>query len=1184
MNQKKRWLFQPSPSKLAARQLAQAVGIAEPAACILLQRGFDDAEKAKKFLHAAEQPLETPFTLPGMRQAAKCVQQAVEQKEKITIYGDYDVDGMTATAVLYTVLQNLGADVDYYIPLRQSEGYGINSSALQRLIAGGTKLVVTVDCGIANAVEIEAVRGALNVVVTDHHELPEKLPHAAAIVNPKLGKSEALRDLSGVGVAYKLCQALWQEMRGGEYKEQLDLVALGTIADLVPLCGENRTLVALGLERMRQTENVGIKALLQSAGLSGAKRISAGDVSFKLAPRLNATGRMDSAVWGVRLLLSQDAAEAAHIAAQLNAENNRRQQTEAFLVDLAVKESIHHENENRYVIVVGGENWHIGVIGIVASRLVEKFYKPAVVLSYKEDDTACGSCRSIEGFAIHEALDDCGDLLLKHGGHAQAAGLTLRKENVAAFCTRLNALAQKALTEEMYQRPVRVDLEIELGQVDFDFIQSIEAFAPFGVGNPRPVFAARGAVVTNARAIGRENQFVRFGVSQYGTHLNGVSWDTACEAEDLLMANTIDLTFQANIDEWNGRKNILLVLGDYRRGDSARTQLEELFRVGAEPPDPYADIGAADAFFTKAAGTTFEDRQAIVRELKNGQEIRMEREPENPFDKNAIALKTADGRRFGFLKAGIAKHLAPLLDKGRNYAASVAAVTGREHETCGVNLLVRQLNDVSPAATRRFFLGPDEVRELLIGKHSYHAAQLEAMEALERGQNTLLVMGTGRGKSAVFQSQAILRAINGHKLTLLIYPLRALVNDQYLSLRRRLTKLGLRIFKGNGTLSKEERGLLDEAVASGEIDLLLTTPEFLAAHLDALVKKRASIALVVVDESHHLADGGRRSGYRKLAAMLKALGNPTVLAATATAGDKTAKLICDTLRIEKCIIDIAVRENIRLRDERNHKNKLRYLAKITESGEKTLIFVNSRRKAMEIAAALRRIHAEQNDRIGFYHAGLSDEWRARVENWFRSGQLQTVVATSAFGEGVDLPDIRDVVLYHLPFDRTSFNQQCGRVGRDGKPCTVHLLFGDDDKKLNELILKECAPERDVIGALYLVLKRAARDKPFVDWTNAELSAQLKKERRVFLGESGVSAGLRILEELRLIERETDGRARKIYLNPPPKQKLDIASSESYTEGIAEKEAFCAFAAEIRERSAAELLALINRPIVPGTIK
>lgn len=1178
----KRWLIKGGRGK--NDELAARLKLSLAAVDILVDRGFDDKEKIEEFLNPLAQKFSSPYELGNMENAVRRIMAAIAAGEKICIYGDYDVDGITATAVLYRVLAKLRAAVDFYIPERESEGYGINGAALNKLYEAGFSLVITVDCGISSRDDIAKMQGALDVIVTDHHELPTSLPDCAAVINPKLNSSGALQNLSGAGVAYKLCQALWQAAKNEKYTSDLDIAALGTVADLVPLTGENRILVAKGLKELSQTKNIGLKALINVAGLGEAEKITAGDVGFKLAPRLNAAGRMDSATWGVRLLLTEDEKAAEKIAARLNEDNLNRQQTEADILALAEAKYHEHEAENKYAIVVCGENWHVGVIGIVASRLVEKFYKPTIVLSKKADGTVAGSCRSIAGFPMHEALAKASSLLLKHGGHAMAAGLSLKEENVAPFRQFINNLAAETLSKEDYLPEVAIDRVVALAEVDFPFVDTIEKMAPFGMGNPRPVFAAIGAAVSAAKPVGKEGRFTKFAVCQGAAKAGGIAWETSFTADEMLADKYIDLAFRADINEWNGKRSIQLTLSDYRRNDSVKTRLDELFAIGRRKAEPYENIGAADHFFTKAAGTSFDNRQMTLRTLKHGDALKLVRDKKNEFDKNAVMICTEKGDTVGFLKAELVKYLAPLIDGGRRYAAEVSEVTGKEHENAGLNIIVRRVAENNLNLNeRQGFITRAAAKELLIGKAEYHESQIKAIDALERCQNTLLIMGTGRGKSAVFQTQAIMQAVNNHKLTLIVYPLRALVNDQYLGLIRKLQPLGLRIYKGNGTLTSEERNLLNDAVIKGEADIILTTPEFLAAHWEMFAAAKDRIGMAVIDESHHIADA-KRSGYKSLGALIKKLGSPVTLAVTATADDKTANLICGALNIKNVIVDSAVRENIRIRDGRNYQNKLEYLAELIARQEKTLIFVNSRKQAVEIADSLRNIYGEWRDKIGFYHAGLSDEWRVRVEDWFRSGELNIVVATSAFGEGIDLPDIRNVVLYHLPFDGTSFNQQCGRAGRDGERCMVHLIFGERDIRLNELILKERAPERDAIGALYVILKKAAFEKGFTDMTNGELSAEMEKNRRAFMGEGGVGASLKVLEELGLICRETNGSRRRIFLQPPPKEKLDINSAESYAEGIAEKAAFEIFSRRTMEMDILDLLDLINRPIFPHSIK
>ena len=469
---KLRKLWRLSSTKLETKQrLSREFGISGIIAQVLINRGIEDGLAVREFLYGGVDNLGNPYLLKDMEQAVGRIAQAIEVKEKITIYGDYDVDGITATAVLYKVLLSLGATIEYYIPDRQSEGYGLNDIALEGLWQSGTRLLLTVDCGISGVSEVAKLQGKMDIIITDHHQPPDILPLAYAIINPK--QPDCLykdKQLAGVGVAFKLCQALWQHYHGRDvlFLEHLDIVALGTVADIVPLMGENRILVKAGLAAMADTKNVGLKALMIECGLlddkKGSAVIDTGKIGFVLAPRLNAAGRISQATAGVELLVTADGARAAGLAKALNEENIKRQAVEKEILAFAESQLTAVEVDKQKVLVLSGEDWHSGVIGIVASRLVDKHYRPVIMISVHEG-IGKGSCRSIAGFDIYSALKQCQDLLIQFGGHSQAAGLSILLENIEQLRERLNDIASKSLTEEDYIPVLKVDSVVPLEEI-----------------------------------------------------------------------------------------------------------------------------------------------------------------------------------------------------------------------------------------------------------------------------------------------------------------------------------------------------------------------------------------------------------------------------------------------------------------------------------------------------------------------------------------------------------------------------------------------------------------------------------------------------------------------------------------------------------------------------------------------
>lgn len=560
----KLWRVLPTCTELAAR-LARGLGMSPAVAQVLVNRGIGDEAEARRFLHGGREELPDPYLMQGMERAADRIDAALKAGERITIYGDYDVDGVTATALLYRVLERLGGAVDYYIPERQNEGYGLNAAALESLFQAGTRLIVTVDCGISATDEVAAFAARMDIVVTDHHQPPEVLPPAHAVINPKQnGCSYPEKNLAGVGVAFKLCQALWQRHKGddAELYDYLDLVAIGTIADIVPLTGENRVLVKLGLARIAVTENIGLQALMKAAGLP-AEKIDTGRVGFGIAPRLNAAGRLSHAAAGVELLITGDSIRAAELAAELDAENSRRQAVEKELLTAAEEMLAGADPSAQKVLVLAGEDWHPGVIGIVASRLLDRYYRPVVMISVR-DGVGKGSCRSIPGFDIYRALEQCADLLIQFGGHQYAAGLTVEAAKIDLLRDRLSAIAAATLTADDYQPVLNIDTHVALAEIDAALLQQLAALAPHGAGNPSPVFVCEELAVTGVRSVGQEGRHLKLRVRRERVNGDVIGWNLGGLAARLEGDATIDLAFVPEFNEWQGQRTIQLKAHDVR--------------------------------------------------------------------------------------------------------------------------------------------------------------------------------------------------------------------------------------------------------------------------------------------------------------------------------------------------------------------------------------------------------------------------------------------------------------------------------------------------------------------------------------------------------------------------------------------------------------------------------------------
>lgn len=577
----KRW-FIPRINHGLAKSLSDGTSFSLILSQILINRRIETPEEAMSFLSPSLDNLFDPFLMNDMEKAAIRIKDAIENREKILTYGDYDVDGITGTALLLSILRGLNANVDYYIPHRLKEGYGLNVETIKRLKTKdpGLKLIVTVDCGTSSVEEVSLANSlGIDVIITDHHIPPitHRLPEAYAILNPnRVDSTYPFRDLAGVGVVFKLCQALASDSRlqstgsfGTPDSRLIDLVALGTVADIVPLAGENRILVKAGLEALTREERTGIKILKKVSGFKG-KSVSSGIISFCLAPRINAAGRIGDAGLGVRLLLTESEMEALEISETLDRLNRERQEIEERILHEALEklgilkpESIKTRGyqfpNHDYSIILASPEWHMGVLGIVASRLTELFYRPAFLFCLK-DNIAKGSARSIPNFHLHEGLTECSDLLSSFGGHEFAAGLSMKEDNLENFRIKINEIIKNKLAEEDLIPKLRIDAKVDFRDINFNLINELASLSPFGLGNPEPVLGAKTVEVLYPRIVGdnhlkvklRQDRIMLDGIGfNMGSLLNG-------EGVKIREGEKIDIAFTPSINEWEGGKTLQL--------------------------------------------------------------------------------------------------------------------------------------------------------------------------------------------------------------------------------------------------------------------------------------------------------------------------------------------------------------------------------------------------------------------------------------------------------------------------------------------------------------------------------------------------------------------------------------------------------------------------------------------------
>jgi len=566
-----RWISLKRRPSLSGH-LASALGISPITAQVLINRGISDESSARDFIQPSLDHLHDPLDIPSINRATDILQRAVLDGEEITVYGDYDVDGVCATALMLKLFSMLGTPTSWYIPERISEGYGLNADALNTLKERGSGLLLTVDCGTTAIEEAQLAESlGMRLVITDHHEPGSALPKACAIVNPHLETDNGFdKGLSGVGVAFKLAYALLSRL-GKERSDQtrsflaeaMGLVALGTVADVVPLRGENRALTQFGLTMLKEADVPGIQSLISVCGLSG-RALDAEDLAFRLGPRINAAGRLGTAVLALELLTTSSCERADEIAAELERTNRERQRIEAKTLEQARTYIDEKDLSSGYGLVLSHPEWHAGVIGIVASKIVDSYHRPTMLISEK-GDVCQGSARSIPGFNVFEALSACSSCLLSFGGHSQAGGVRLRHEDLDSFANMFLEEARRQLSEEDLVPVLSVDAEVSLDDVTGELVCELQRLSPFGKGNPAPVLAAQGVFVGGEpRRMGRSGKHLSFYSRQGQRALRVVAFGMGGLAAKLNGSTPIDVAFTPQINTFRGKQAIELIARDIR--------------------------------------------------------------------------------------------------------------------------------------------------------------------------------------------------------------------------------------------------------------------------------------------------------------------------------------------------------------------------------------------------------------------------------------------------------------------------------------------------------------------------------------------------------------------------------------------------------------------------------------------
>lgn len=555
---KKKWqIYEEEQEKI--NKISIQYHINKLLASILVNRNIEE-DKIEAFLNPTRKSFHDPFLMPDMKKAVDRILKAMQNKEKIIIYGDYDVDGITSITVLKSFLEDRGVHVDSYIPNRLEEGYGLNKPAIEKIAENKYQLMITVDCGISGIEEIEYANSlGIETIVTDHHEVGDSLPNAIAIVDAKRKDNEyPCRDLAGVGVVFKLIQAIGIKLglEEKEYLKYLDIVCIGTISDIVPLVDENRAIAKLGLLLVRQTKNLGLQSLLMS---SGYKNIDSTTISFGVAPRINACGRMGHADEALNLFLSKDIYEVNELTKKLNEYNKIRQETEKNIYEDAVNQIEQNKLNEKNAIIVSGENWHHGVIGIVSSKITDLYFKPSILLC-NEGEFSKGSGRSIPGFDLHQALMQCQDTIDRFGGHAMAIGITIKTDKFQEFAEEFENVAKEAKIDEIIPI-INIDAKIELNEINKEMVESLKLLEPYGEGNKMPIFAFRNLKIDSIRALS-EGKHIKLTLKDNNNIINAIGFNLGKIAEDYRIGDKIDVVGTLEINSFNGVDSLQINIKD----------------------------------------------------------------------------------------------------------------------------------------------------------------------------------------------------------------------------------------------------------------------------------------------------------------------------------------------------------------------------------------------------------------------------------------------------------------------------------------------------------------------------------------------------------------------------------------------------------------------------------------------
>ncbi len=1154
------WVIAPPDGEAAI--LASALAVPPLVAALLRRRGITTVEAARGFLEPRLEDLSDPDTITGMQPAVDVVGRALRSGRRIAIHGDYDVDGISATALLVRGLRALGADPLWYLPHRIRDGYGLGIGAVGALADRGAGVLVAVDCGITAHDAVTSARSlGLDVVIIDHHDAQAPRP-PAVVVEPARDRGAGAEPCA-VGLAFYFLWALRRHLgqTPAVPAHLAALAALGTVGDVVPLLGDNRRLVAAGLAQLRIAPPVALRALAEEAGLQGP--VEAWQIGWQLAPRLNAPGRLGDPTPALDLLLTDDLGEARGLARILDQVNRERQAIlDQVLTEAAAQAAADPEAP---AFVLAGEGWHPGVVGLVASRLVEQFRRPAVVIALAEG-TGRGSARSIEGFHLVEALDACRAHLAGFGGHAMAAGLSITADAVPHFTRCFHAVSAARIAPDRADR-LRVDALVTLPDLTVPLVAELERLGPFGPGNPQPVLAVRGVRAVTRRLVG-DGAHIRMGVTDGGTVVEAIGFEMAERGEVLTFVDApVDLAFVPELDRLNPERIRLRLRGLEVAGVDLEAMLadtgllvDRLFRRAADylGEARYDGVEDAPALYTKLVGVTFEGRQAVLATVRPGDRLHLIREPANPHDPHAIRVTTEDGRMLGYLSAQLAGRLAPSLDARARYRATASALTGGGNRTLGLNVYLEREDDLpegAPGGHPRVPRGGPGLRDrlpiYLNGGRPFPPAHAETFAALAEGRSVALVLPPGRGRAMAIAGGAALTSASG-RWPLVVAPLSAQVEHCAEQLACRLAPLGLRVVAVHGLQSLRNRERVAASLRTGDVDIVVASAELLLAG-DLLARYYGGIATVILD-------GCAKDVLPHLPPDLARC--PVLALGGSQAGGALASMRPGAVVIRDGVPSPA----LRIVDRRGAE-KDATVEEVVKRGEKVVVYTARREECVYLAGRLRERVLDRAAQIGYLHGGVPTRVRWVIAQAFREGRLDALVATAALDEEALPPDVRQVVIASPPFNRDRFLAVCGSAGLDHRPVTITIVFSQEDVEANRRVLDERTPGRSLLAQVYRALREWRGEAAFVwpdDATWGCVSTAVPGASR-----GTVAAACAIFEEAGLATRESvDGRW-QIQL-VPTEGRRDLEVSVRYREGLREREAFDAFAGWVQQAPQPEI--------------